>query len=276
MATSRFGMKSPWEELPDETDFMAPQAPLNAATNTNRDAAIRTSQISSTRSPQANAQQGAFANPKTTSIQQSTPGWTSQLGPLGRRNASMDEGAFFNALGQHGMGGNGFQPGGVIGGFLADEFNPRFLAAAANPGNQGGFSYGDNIMQQSGIMTSLMGKGTELDPAAIVGNTISALMSVQNVNDLEQINPALAAILNASSTDPTAQLQALLSFLGQAMAGSMPSDMLQSWLVTVERIAQGFQSQMNNMDLTGKGNAAFDLPSLAKYLAQQMGPTLGL
>jgi hypothetical protein len=188
----------------------------------------------------------------------------------------MDEGAFFRSLGT--VGGGGFQPGGAVGGFLADEFNPRFLAAAANPGTQqGGFSYGDQIMQQSDIMGGLMGKGTELDPAAIVSNTIGALMSVKSIEDLANINPALAAILNSAAADPTAQVQALTSFLGQALAGSMPEDMLQSWMVTIERIAQGFMSKMEQMDLSNpKGAKSFDLANLAQYLSQQMGPTLGL
>jgi hypothetical protein len=273
-----FNIKSPWDEYPQ--DAFGTQVAPNTRTTTGQDAAFRQQQLSQTASPQANAaraKQGAFGATQTQDINQATPGWTSGLGPLGRRAAATDEGAFFRNLGT--VGGGGFEPGGAVGGFLSDEFNPRFLAAAQNPyaSGQGGYSYGEQIMQQSDIMGGLMGRGTELNPSAIVANTMQALMSVKSVEDLGKINPALAAILNAAANDPTAQVQALTNFLGQAMAGSMPADMLNSWMVTIERVAQGFMAKMEQMDLSGKtGAKAFDMASLAQYLTEALGPTLGI
>lgn len=180
--------------------------------------------------------------------------------------ASSPEG-FFSLYG--GQGPGGWQPGGEAEAFMMQNYDPRALGAAMyGPGNYS--SVEDMLAGQTAITNQLTGsRAGFINPGQVVGNVIQAL-SNGDVQALAKVNPLLAQIINGNAGNPAGQIQDLISFLGQALMGSMPGDVLDAWLSSLQRLGSQFINGMGGpiKNLDGK--------SFAQFLASQLGPTLGL
>lgn len=270
-------MVRPIWNMPNEDDFITPTSQMSttsAARTQPGQPQVGAAQANATRrsgDPFPPTSRNGSGGP----VVRGTTGWMQGLNQAGIQNSAYDEGAFFRNYGQLGAA-KPWTPGGGIETFMTETFNPRFAAAASFTDPSQFTDPEDIIKGQTAITEGLLRNGNILDPAAIVGNTMQALSSVRSIEDLANINPALAAILNSAAANPSEQVGALLNFLEQALAGSMPPDILSSWLMTIQRIGSAFQSQMDTTDLSKGGGGKFDMASFAKYLTGMLGPTLGL
>jgi hypothetical protein len=267
--------RNSFDRYPDEYDFL----PLGG--NTQTAAAQRTAtqpQPYGTTALQNTRQQQAGR--VTSDIGNRAKGWIGGLNAEGI-NASAAEGPYgeasfwtnYGSLGQKAQGNSPWATGGNIEAMMSRIYNPREAAAAANPGISNWNNPEDVISAQSNLADFLTQQGAYLDPAKIVGNTLGALQT-GNPEKLAQVNPVLANILESTVGQPAAQIGALLSFLEQAMAGSMPADMLQSWISTLNRLGSEFARQSQQGSLKGGGNV--DVQTFANFLTMKLGPTLGL
>lgn len=265
--------------MPTEKDFLNPNAGVSMAAQQKQQGGIgsvaTTPQGQQKFQGQASAPSSGYTGGRQ--LDRPTTGWMSNLNQMGIQSAATDEDTFFRDYGTYGQGsGSPWEPGGNLGAFFAETFNPRATAAVSPFSGPSKYTDPEDIvMGQSNLMDKLTQNGTILDPSAVIGNTMAALSSVKNVDDLMKINPTLAAVLNSSTTG-SGQINALLSFLSDALAGSMPEDILRSFMATLNRVSQQFAQQQDTMDVHGGGSKQLDLPSLARFLTSQFGPTLGI
>ena len=205
---------------------------------------------------------GGYGTPFITNSNQ----WYGKMNNYQNALAASSPEAFWSLFGGQSQG---WQPGGDAEMFMAQTYDPRALGAAMF-GKDQFTSVEDFMAGQTAIANQLTGaRAGFINPAAVVGSVIQALSS-GNVNDIAKQNPLLAQIMNENAGNPAGQIQSLISFFGQALSGSMPADVLSAWLNSLQRLGSQFINSMggNIKNLDGK--------SFARFLASQLGPTLGL
>lgn len=278
-----FGMPQTLWNIPGEEEF-APAA--TGAVNTQNVAGARTDSLSSlaaaTRRDGPSSQGGISTlsptgqRSKLQPIASKTTGWVAGLNDPGVKNAVANEGAFWRSYGNLNQS-QPWGPGSNLAAYMQETYQPRALSLAANPYmKQGESGFADTLKQMGGAADSIlgggMGKGVQLDPSAIVGNVMMALSGANSLEDIMKLNPELAIIFNGTQSNPGMQVEALLGFLSDALAGAMPPDMLNSWIATLRRIGDEFAFKM---DTTGNSKN-FNIANWAKELVGRLGPTLGL
>ena len=275
---TRYGTGKTMWDIPGEEEFdqfglgasaAARTAALSGAAQQTRNTGQSPVSSANTQMQKTNRAVQPIASPST--------GWVGNLNQLGQQNTLNNETAFWRNYGQYGTGGQPWGPGSNTAAFMEETFQPRALSLAANPfAQQGSFGADEQIMGMSNaadqILGGGLGRGISLDPAAIVGNLVSALAGANSLDQLMKLHPELAMIFNGTQTNPAMQVEAVLGLLRDALAGTMPDDMLSSWLATIRRIGDEFMMKMENTN----NPKAFNVANWAKEISARLGPTLGL
>lgn len=191
--------------------------------------------------------------------------WFGGLDEYGSTAAASSPNIFWDLYGSQQLG---LEPGSMAGQFYAENYNPFAMSAALGYGSQAN-SYDERLAAGTSLGNLLSKPGTAFfDPGSMVSNVLSA---IANPGNNEEFNQLSAIILGASTPDQ--QLSNLVNFLGEALSGAMPPDVLSAYLAYVQKIGMGIVTKAMEGGIAGfeKGGQ-----NIATYLLQALGPTGGL
>lgn len=152
--------------------------------------------------------------------------------------------------------------------FYNENYNPFAMSAALGYGSDLN-SYDDRLAAGTSLANLLGQPGTAFfDPGSMVSNVLSA---IANPGNNEEFNQLSAIVLGASTPDQ--QLSNLVSFLGEALAGAMPQDVLQAYLSYIQKVGMEVVTGAMKGGIAGfeRGGG-----NIATALLQRLGPTGGL
>lgn len=195
-----------------------------------------------------------------------SPNWYGNSNEYGTSIMASSPGAFWGGYAEDVMG---LQPGSNASSFLANKYNPMAIGSAMYGKN---FVSDDQRLAGSTAMANqIAGPGTTFfDPGVLIGSTLQALAS-GDVQSLAKQNPQIAALIQANIGNPAGQVDSLIGFFRDLLSATMPPDVLDAFMTQIQAMGQVWFSQMRQGDMRNLDSSTF-----AKFLMQNLGPTLGL
>lgn len=194
--------------------------------------------------------------------------WWGGLDEYGSQAAASNPATFFDLYGTQQLG---LQPGSATGQFMANTYSPYKMAEAF-----GGGGAIDERLAQGNAFSNLIGQpGTAFfSPGAVVSSTLSQLAKGGSggSSEFNQLAGALQGM------DPGTQLQTLVTFLSEALKGTMAPDALDSYLNWINQKGMTVVNQVMTSKAQGGGMAEFERGggNIATKLLQMIGPNGGL
>jgi hypothetical protein len=192
--------------------------------------------------------------------------WWGGLDEYGSQAAAASPGIFFDLYGTQQLG---LQPGSATAAFMNETYNPYAIASAF-----GGGGSVDQRLAQGNAFSNIIGQpGTAFfNPGQIVTSVLSQIASGGKNGEFSQ----LAGMMQGM--DPMTQVEQLVSFLGEALKGSMAPDALQSYLNWIQQKGMVVINQVMTSKAQGGGLAEFEKGggNIATALLRMIGPNGGL
>jgi hypothetical protein len=192
--------------------------------------------------------------------------WWGGLDEYGSQNAAANPGIFWDLYGTQQLG---LQPGSATAAFMNETYNPYAVASAF-----GGGGSVDQRLAQGNAFANIIGQpGTAFfNPGQIVTSVLSQIASGGKNGEFSQ----LAGMMQGM--DPMSQVEQLVSFLGEALKGSMAPDALQAYLNWIQQKGMVVINQVMTSKAQGGGLAEFEKGggNIATALLRMIGPNGGL